>query len=1035
MKVLRSITPQKYRKRLFILAWALTLSLFIAPAAFAQKTISGTVYNSEDQLSLPGASVVEKGTTNGALCDLSGHYEIKVKNEQSVLVFSMIGFETQEINVGQKTVIDISLISASIGIEGVVVVGYGTQRKKDVSGAIENVSIKELQKFSNSNTSKALQGLAAGVYVENTSGAPGATATIQIRGVGTFGNFSPLVIVDGVESSLDRVDPDDIESFSVLKDGAAAAIYGSKAANGVMLIVTKKGKSGEPVITLDVDHTINVPLNFWPMLSSNSYVDIAKKAYTDAGIVIPGYLNNYQQLGSTDWMKTLTDNGHVSRYRFNVSGGGEYVSYDFSATLNKEDGVMIASDLTTPVIRGKIDMKKNHFKSGIVTNIRQQKGQTFTSTGESALMDVIQAIPLGKPKDENGNWVGYLGTGADKKERTNPLFNAQNPDKQYKNNIYEISGYAEYEILKGLNLRSVAAYSNEDFWNYFFSPKYDLNSHTQQTYDNLSESRSNFNYGQLNATLTYDTKIGKHSFNLLAGYEAKEGNYRSLSIVGEDFLFSDLRVPQNIRGSKDIQGSAYSESYISQFGRLNYDYANKYYLSATFRRDGSSKFSPDYRYGTFPSVSMAWRISNEEFMKNASVISDLKLRLSYGKLGNDQVDNYSFQNRMYSAVDYEGTAYVYNSGYVAGYTVMQLANTDVRWETKESKNIGIDLGLMKNKIEIKADYFVNKTIDLITDRLIPGSVGVWTSVKSNFGTMKNSGWEFSATYRNSEKAFVYSAMANLSAVKNEVVILNNSDDPYREDGWVDYSIPMTRTVEGEAMGRFYLYSADGLFQNQQEVDDWNKQGSKNEAGEFVPLQPNAKPGDVRFVDINHDGILDSKDKSFVGSPWPKFEYSLVLNAAYKGFDITMNMGGVQGNKILNGLKFNTESLKRFEIYNMSQTLENAWTPENTNTTVPRLTTADLNENNRPSTLYLENGSYFRMRLLQIGYSVPKEVLAKLKIGLTGIRIYSSASNLFTFTKYTGPSPEVSSGGNFEKGVDRGYYPLYKSFMFGLQVKF
>lgn len=997
-----------------------------------QKVLTGKVADSTGG-GLPGVSVAVKGTTNGTITDANGNYSLSNISAGGILVFSFVGMTTQEVPFTNQATLNVTLKEETIGIEEVVAVGYGTQKKKDVSGAIESVNISELQKFKTTGVVNSLQGLAAGVSVENTSGAPGATPNITIRGVGTFGNYAPLVIVDGVESSLDRVDANDIESFSVLKDGSAAAIYGSRAANGVILVVTKKGKTGTPTISLDVDHSVNIPYRFWPMLNANDYVKVAKLAYADAGEVVPDYINNASSLGSTDWIKEMTSNGSVSKYRFNINGGVENISYDVSATLNKEKGIMINSDLTSPVLRARIDVKKGRLSMGTTVNLRYRKGQSFSSSGESELMDLIRTVPLGTPKDANGNWVGYLGTGATKVERGNPLFKALNPDKEWKNNIVDINAFAEYEIIKGLKYKIQGKYSNEDYWSYWFNPKYYLNSHNQAPLDDLSESRSNYNDWQLTNLLTFDKKIGEHSFNLLTGYEAKEANYRNLAIYGDNFPFSDLRVPANIVGAKSIQGGAYSESYISQFARLNYTYADKYYVNLTLRRDGSSKFSPNNRYGSFPSGSIAWRISKENFLKESPVISDLKLRVSYGKLGNDQIGNYKYYNLMYSAVDYEGTAYVYNSGHVAGYTVMNLANLDTRWETKESKNIGMDLGLWNNKLEIRADYFDNRTIDLITDRYIPGSIGVITTIKSNFGTIKNYGWEFSSTYKNYDRDFKYTATFNISSIRNKVIVLNNSEVPIYDAGYVDYSVPMTRTVENKPMGQFYLYTAQGIFKNQAEVAEWNKQGKEID-GEFVPLQPNAQPGDLRFVDMNKDGILDENDKSFVGSPWPDFEYSLILSGAYKGFDLTMNWGGVYGNDILNGLKYNTENAKRYKIMNMSETMNDAWTPQNSESKVPRLSISDPNNNNRPSTLYLENGSYLRLRMLQIGYTVPKQLLTKLKLGLSGIRVYSSGSNLLTFTKYSGPSPEVSNGGNFEKGVDRGYYPLYKSFIFGIQVK-
>lgn len=1004
----------------------------------ADFTVTGKVTD-ENGNPLPGVTIVIKGTTRGTTTDDNGNYSISSVEEGTVLVFSFIGMAAQEVTVGKERIINITLKPELTNLEELVVIGYGVQKKRDLTGTVASVNVNELQKFKTVGMAKALQGLAAGVRIENTSGAPGASPDIAIRGVGTFGNHAPLIIVDGVESSLSRVDPSDIESFSVLKDGSAAAIYGSKAANGVILVTTKKGKAGQMKVSVDVDNTVNKVFNFWPMLSPENYAKVAKLAYENAGEVVPDHILNFQNYGSTDWMKEISRNGQTTRYRIGLSGGSDNITYDVSANLTKEKGVLIVSDLNTPVLRARVDGKKNRFSFGTIISYRQPGGHSFTSSGESALMDVIRTIPVGTAKDENGNWLGYVGTGATRIERqAHPLFTALNPDQKWENHIAEMNVYADYEIISGLKVKLQGKYNTEDYWSYWFTPKHNLNSRLRATNDALSESRTNWNDWQLTTTISYDKQFGNHSVNLLAGYEAKEGNYRGLNIYGENFPFPDLRIPANItdNNSKTIGGTASSESFLSQFARVNYNFMEKYYLNATVRRDGSSKFSPNNRFGVFPSVSVAWRVGKESFMSSIEQISDLKFRVSYGKLGNDRIGNYQYYSRMYSSsTDYEGSAYVYNSGLVKGYTVKQIANIDARWEVLESKNIGLDLSLLRNKLELSADYFDNQTIDLIADRVIPGSVGVNPYIKSNFGTMKNHGWEFSATYKDYDSEFKYSATVNLSAVKNEVVKLSNQEDPFYDAGYVDYSVPMSRTVEGRPMGLFYLYTAQGLFRSQAEVDQWNTQGYTDEDGNFVPLQPNAQPGDVRFVDINGDGKLDDNDKSFVGSPWPDFEYSLVLNGSYKGFDLTLNFGGVQGNDIFNGLRYNTENVKRYKIMNMSANLTDAWTPQNPDSNVPRITVADPNSNNRPSTLFLEDGSYFRLRLLQLGYTVPSNLVSKLNMGSVNMRLYVGATNLFTLTKYTGPSPEVSNGGAFEKGVDRGYYPLYKSINFGLQLSF
>lgn len=1000
----------------------LILLSLIPYLGFAQNVnVKGTVY---DETGIPamGVNVVKKGTTEGTVTDLDGNFEMSVKRGD-VLVFSYIGYSTQEITYNGQTSLEVRLAEDSEVLEEIVVVGYGTQKRKDVIGSVESVNTSELQKSKTSNAMNALQGMVAGVNIQNTSGAPGSTPNVSIRGVGTMGSHSPLYIIDGAPGDISYLDPDDISSLSVLKDGSAAAIYGSRAANGVILITTKRGKQGPPRVEFGVDFGLKYADGFYDMLNASQYAEFATYLYEDAGNPVPDWIKNYQSYGNTDWFKEMTRVAPSQKYRVSVGGGSEHITYDISASYLRDEGVMIASHEQRPSLRSKIDFKKGNVKAGVNMAYVQKNGKSLRYTGESVLTDIIRITPLGTPYDENGDYRLYLGDNRDLKTAhyTNPVFHAKYPDRKYENMLSSINAYIDYDIIDGLVLRGQGNLDNYSDWDYSFTPKYDYGSTDVQAESKLDERRTQTRNWQFTGTLNYNKSFGKHNVDALLGYEARQKKYRRLGGIGEGFASDEIRVPEGASKNESIYGTEFTTSYLSMFARANYNFDNKYYISGTIRRDGSSRFSKSNKWGNFPSVALAWRISNERFFEPLnSWFSDLKLRASYGQLGNDQIGDYMFQSllsnyRLYYLYGGESTP-------ASGWTVTDIANKNIKWETSVTRNIGLDMGFLNNSLTVYVEYFNNRTKDLLVNKYIPLSNGVNPGVMSNYGKISNQGVEISATYKDYKNVFKWDVTGNVSFLKNKVIRMGAPDD-FIEDGQINYTANFTRTQEGEAVGSFYVYKAAGLFQNQTEIDSYvNSNGEK--------LQPNAQPGDIRFIDLNNDGVIDEKDRFFAGTPFPDAEFSVIFNAQYKNFDLMLSLGGSIGSELVNGLKYKYESGIN-PLDNKSVTVLDRWTPQNTNTSVPRIGASDDNNNLRASTRYIESGDYVRLRLIQLGYTIPKHLIRGMNW-----RFYVSLNNMLTITGYDGPNPEV--GGNddaFNRGVDVGGYPLYKTVMFGTTFSF
>lgn len=1016
-------------------------------APSGERTVTGTVVDSGNQ-PLPGVSVIVKGTTKGTSTDTDGKFSIVLQPNEVVLLFSFVGMKAQEVELGSQSSIVVTLLEDTQDLEEVVVVGYGVQKKKDLSGSVASVKVDDLSKVKSTNPLQALQGLAPGVSVISNSGAPGAGATINIRGITTLNNNSPLFIIDGVPGDFSNISSDEIESITVLKDASAAAIYGARAAGGVVFVQTRRGKMNSDFkISYSTNSAMQQVVNLIDMCTPEQYKQVyAMIAATDpaktdpaavAGAAVVGEFNgiqfaaddyawNYNRTvdgapvyGNTDWQKEMFRNAWQQQHSLSIVGGGQNSNISISGNYAKQEGTMIGSDFERKGLRVNSDLKKGRLKIGESFSFNRKSGSNLVSSGYGQTYDMLYALPH-IPVYNSQNLGGYSGYYNGMPIVKNPVGNALIPQSNYSTDYLVANGYAEVDIIEGLKYKLNGGFSSESGYSFYFRPKYFMSTIDQEQKGYLSETRSRYDYWIIENLLTYNKTIGDHSFDALAGYSAEEETSRNLYGKAEGFNYEDLPVLALGQENKEVNSVEGTSAMVSIFGRVNYSYKGKYLLQANVRRDGSSKFGSDNRYGVFPSFSAAWRINKEDFF-NVESISDLKLRASYGLIGNDRIGDYRY-------TQYVSGGFYYPMGVdqhqVLGMRGFNLANEGIKWETTATANVGFDLAMLDNRLTLSTDVYKKRTEDILVNVSLPLSFGGEYSQLLNAATVENNGVELVLGWREVKNDFSYGFVGTFSTSTNKVVSLGGNGEPVW-GGDIDYnSGSVTRTMVGGSISEFTVYVTDGIFQSIGEVN-----AHVNEAGDL--LQPNAQPGDIRFRDANGDGILDQEDKVKVGSPLPDFEYSLSFNAAYKGFDVALMFTGVYGNEIFNGVKYITESMKEYRNY--SANALNAWTPQNKNTDVPRAVKDDPNGNSRVSDRFVEDGSYFRLKTLQVGYSLPASLLSKVKVD--ALRLYVGANNVFTITNYSGYSPEIVGGNIYNRGIDFGAYPLFRNINFGVELKF
>ena len=1010
------ITPNDEKmKKVYLILILLLSTVFLA----AQTTVEGTVYSADTHETLPGVTVMVKGTAQGTTTDLDGKFSLEVAPD-AVLVFSYVGYKKQEVTPGGKTSLEVFLEVDTKLLEGVVVVGYGVQKKSDVTGSLVSLSGKEIAETHQQNLASILQGRAAGVTVTSNSGSPGRPEEITIRGISSINGSPPLWVVDGVPTT-GGVNPQDIESMEILKDASATAIYGTKGANGVILVTTKKGQAGKMNINYENRFGWGHLYKKLNLATAKQWAKLRSEAYSNAGLPIPPALDEPWGEG-TDWQDAVTRTSFSQNHYLSMSGGSDKISWFMSANYNDQEGIVYKSDAKSTDIRlnTSAQLKKwlrvgeNLSFSGTTTHLINEDDEW-----NAIMIEAISIDPLTKVRKDDGSWDGSQWNTVN-----NPVAHLDRTKNENKDFALGGDVFADITFLKDFTFTSRLGYqygnsNGFDWMPTFFVKTGEENSQTSVTRDYYESKEwvfTNF--------LTWEHQFKKHDLKVMAGMESEQDYAEWFGVTAADLISEEenLIYIDNATGNESASayGLASDVRYVSYFGRLNYNYDGKYFFTGNFRRQGSSMFGPDHRWGNFPSASVGWKINKEHFMQSVSLINNLKLRVGYGMSGNDL----ALQPYSYYATSTSGQRYVIGNQIVDGVAFPRIPNSELHWEEKSSFNAGVDMAMWDDKFSFTFDYFIDKTGQMLYDPDLPGHVGTQQMPFTNVASMRNNGVEFIIGYRNStkNKEFKYDFTLNFSHVKNEVLDLGSANYipavTFMQLGYISH------TEVGHPMASFYGYITDGLFQNQQEVDSYvDPEGN--------PIQPNAAPGDIRYkADENGKLITD-----FIGSPFPDFTAGLNMNFKYKGFTLLMFFYGVYGNEIFNATRFyNFNSSVR---YNVDASLMGRWLMEG-DTDDPNMARLNLNDANNSlrSDRFVEDGSYLRLKNLQLEYRLPGRWFKNVDIG--SLKVFAGGDNVFTLTGYSGFDPEVGVGYNnnpLDRGIDRAKYPSPRTFYVGLNLLF
>jgi TonB-linked SusC/RagA family outer membrane protein len=1045
----------KFLKNLFMKfnKYLSLLFLFVVSMAAAQQVeIKGKVTENSSSLPLPGVNVVIKNTTRGTTTDFDGNYTIKAAPNE-ILVFSFVGYESKEVTVKSENTINVSLAEENKSLEEVVVVGYGTQKKSVVTGAISSIKAKDIENIPNGRIEQTLQGRTSGVIIAANAGQPGSPATVRVRGITTFdtyGGNNPLWVVDGVivdNGAIGFVNQADIESMEVLKDAASLAIYGARAASGVILVTTKKGKQGKMTLNYNGFYGVSSPAKMLNLLNATEYGAIMNEKAVAAGqnLVFP----DLSTLGvGTDWQKQIfNNNAQRNSHEVSVGGGGEISTFFLSFGSSDQEGI-VATEISNFNKKNFRINSTHKFKEwvtiGQTLGYTHQKGIGLGNTNSeyggplsSAInLDPTTPVVVTDPaianaapynnnpviRDANGNPYGISSLVG--QEMTNPLAYIQTRLGQYGwSDDFVGNIYFDFKLHKDFKFRTTIGGKLAYWGAEGFTPEYYLNASTLTSQNNISR-RNNKSFGwNIENTLTYTKQIEKHNITVLLGQGAYQDNkiytetgvtYFDIPVTNYQDASFNFDVPASQRSSYSVDGVEHNVN--SLFARVNYDYNEKYLFNGVIRRDGSSRFGQNNQYGVFPSFSVGWVASNEDFWKENKVVTNLKIRAGYGVTGNDAIPDFGYLSTIGGGRNYT----IGDAGNItSGYSPNAPSNPDLKWEETAQTNIGFDAKIY-NDFNFTFEWYKKVTTGILQYQQIPGYVGATGQPLANIADMENSGLEFELGYKKKFGEFNFSVNANYSTLNNEVTHLGNGIE-YITNGSAGFQSmgPITRTQVGEAYNSFYGYQTAGIFQNQDEINAYTN-------GDGGLIQPDARPGDFRWTDSNGDGTINDEDRVFLGSSLPTYNYGFTINLDYKGFDFMAFAQGAGGNKIFQGLR-------RLDVGNANYQTDalGRWTGEGTSNSYPRLTNNDTNGNfGKPSDFYLEDGDYLRLKLVQFGYSLPNDVIGK--VGLQKLRFYITGENLLTFTKYTGYDPEI---GGSVFGVDRGYYPQARSVMFGANLQF
>lgn len=1054
---------RKLQIKHFVVLIGLSLSLLISLSGYAQtRQIMGTVTSAEGVV--PGATVAVKGTTIGVMTDVKGAFKLAVP-QNATLVVSIIGYNSQEVEVGAGSVYNIKLTANVSNLNEVVVVGYGTSKRKDLTGAVSSVTADQVAKVPVTALDQALQGRSSGVQVTNNDGAPGSGVTVLIRGVGSLSNNDPLYVVDGypITGGLNNINPNDIASMDILKDASATAIYGVRAANGVVIITTKKGRKDGVEVSLDAYASVQTEPKKYKVLNAEQWATLANQ--TPGFDRLPEWANP-SSLQNVNWQDEVYRTGLRQNYNLAIRGGSEKVQSAFSAGYFDQKGVVLGSYFKRINLGMNIDYNPTKWlrSSSSAKYSRQNSNNPFGTGALATLSELIPTIGgnklTNKAKDENGNYGFYDPVNTYTRSWGNPLYTIETQDAKNLSNYFLGTTSLEATLLAGLKIKTNLGINASDYSGYFFTPS-DTRSLDQygvaspNILNTYSQSANNTYEWLWENTLSYSKTFGDHAIDFVGGVSQQSTTFRNIGGNGNDLpsdVIRDLSAVKNLVA----YGGQVITTLASQFGRLNYKFKDKYLLTATVRRDGSSKFYEGKQYGVFPSGSIAWRAKQEPFLKDVSFLSDLKFRAGYGEVGNQAgIPAFQYLARYSSggpATSGTNVGYPFGGVYQGGLAYLNLDNRGLTWETSRQTDIGLDAAFLNGDLTLTLDYYRKDSKDFLLEVPTASQSGVQRSAQ-NAGSIRNQGIEIALNYRHTSNGFTYGLGLNLTTVNNKLLsitkntnfISNLANLTTPANGWQEFS----RTNIGQPVGEFYGYQSVGIFQTQAEI---NALDAKAPDGHYQgnAAQP-TQPGDRKFKDITGDGQITADDRTSLGSPIPKFYGGINLDLAYKAFDFNAFFYGSYGNKIFNYQARNLESFQApgfVGIQNVSvDYYQNHWSPTNPSNRYARVNyNDDVSANNVASSIYVENGSYLRLRNVTLGYTLPS-VMAK-KLTLSRVRLYLSAQNLFTITKYTGLDPEIGQptgtdpnnssvqrSGPTASGVDVGTYPSSRFYTVGLNVTF
>lgn len=1028
----------------------------ISVAGWSQKTISGTVTD-PDGMPLPSVNVLVEGTQHGVITDFDGNYTIDKVTESDYLLFSFVGMESKRIAVGNQTTIDVVLQNSENSLKEIVLVAYGSSNRRDLTGAVSAVSSEELEKFPATSVDQALQGKTAGVQITQNSGRPGASVSVNIRGVGSFGNNDPLYVVDGFPTQdISFLNPNDIENISVLKDASAAAIYGVRANAGVVIIQTKRGVRDKVSVSIDSWVGFQSKPDQIDVLNAEEFSNFALEVGQSQDKPVLDAWNNPENFRNVNWQDYAFDSGFRQGHNISIRGGGEKARAALSLGMIDEDGTVITSSYKRYNIglNADFDLAEGLSAKADIKYAYSENYQNLAQ-GYYNFYKVFTNIPYlddrtgtNLPYDGNGNYGAFPDTGL-LSTNNNVLANALQNDADNGTNNLLGNLAVNYKFLDGFKVTGKFGFRTENYAGWNFLPTYDRGTNDRNQRAVYSINQNTYNEYLAEGLLEYKKTFEDHRVEALLGTSAQKRKFKNVYVQSQGFvnnLIRDLAAADEVTNRSGTWGTA---TFASMFARVNYTFKDRYNVTATVRRDGvGDKFSENNLYGTFPSIAAGWNIDQEHFMEN-SIFDLLKLRGSWGETGNSQgIAPFQFLTYYTNGSTQDDSGYVFGGQPVSGLAPDILANPDLSWESQVQTNIGLDIELLDRRLYATVDYFDKSAKDFLINVTAPSQIG-FDSKAVNGGNVVNRGVELLVGYRKKEGDFQWDVSANFTKINNEITSLTENQNYIKFDSnfvpdFVDSWLGFTRSYVGGNVGTFYGYRTDGIFQSQAEIDALNANAPDGVYQASTGNTPIA-PGDRRFKDLNGDNQVTPDDREVIGSPFPDFYGGVNFNASYKNFELGLAIYGSYGNDILNFVKVGLESAGGYGMTNTYTNVskdfyENRWTPENPSNTYSRAVIEDVNQNNRVSDYFVEDGSFLRLRNIQLAYNFPKKIIEK--ISLTNAKFYVSGQNIITITDYSGLDPEIGTVSDIDgnsgvqtRGIDFGAYPTTPTFTVGLNLNF